>query len=125
LLLDGAGVLLVAPKKGKGTWERRKAYAFLTLALGAGSVRRVADLAEAKKLLDSDAEKQKWAWVYVDDDATEAAKVLFGAKAANGGSRKRKRNDGPQMCVEGMQGRVRVVGDEFVVQSLILGALVD
>jgi hypothetical protein len=125
LLLDGAGVLLVAPKKGKGTWERRKAYAFLTLALGAGSVRRVADLAEAKKLLDSDAEKQKWAWVYVDDDASEAAKVLFGAKAANGGGRKRKRNEGPQMCVEGMQGRVRVVGDEFVVQSLILGALVD
>ena len=125
LLLDGAGVLLVAPKKGKGTWERRKAYAFLTLALGAGSVRRVADLAEAKKLLASDAEKQKWAWVYVDDDAGEAAKVLFGAKASNGGSRKRKRNDGPQMCVEGMQGRVRVVGDEFVVQSLILGALVD
>jgi len=124
-LLDGAGVLLVAPKKGKGNWERRKAYAFLTLALGAGSVRRVADLAEAKKLLASDAEKQKWAWVYVDDDAGEAAKVLFGAKAPNGGSRKRKRNDGPQMCVEGMQGRVRVVGDEFVVQSLILGALVD
>lgn len=125
LLLNGAGVLLVAPKKGKGTWERRKAYAFLTLALGAGSVRRVADLVEAKKLLASDVEKQKWAWVYVDDDAGEAAKVLFGAKASNGGSRKRKRNDGPQMCVEGMQGRVRVVGDEFVVQSLILGALVD
>ena len=125
LLLGGAGVLLVAPKKGKGTWERRKAYAFLTLALGAGSVRRVADLAEAKKLLASDVEKQKWAWVYVDDDAGEAAKVLFGAKGSVGGSRKRKRNDGPQMCVEGMQGRVRVVGDEFVVQSLILGALVD
>lgn len=125
LLLGGAGVLLVAPKKGKGTWERRKAYAFLTLALGAGSVRRVADLAEAKKLLASDVERQKWAWVYVDDDAGEAAKVLFGAKGSGGGNRKRKRNDGPQMCVEGMQGRVRVVGDEFVVQSLILGALVD
>jgi hypothetical protein len=125
LLLGGAGVLLVAPKKGKGTWERRKAYAFLTLALGAGSVRRVADLAEAKKLLASDVEEQRWAWVYVDDDAGEAAKVLFGSKGASGAGRKRKRNDGPQMCVEGMQGRVKVVGDEFVVQSLILGALVD
>lgn len=124
LLLGGAGVLLVAPKKGKGTWERRKAYAFLTLALGAGSVRRVGDLAEAKKLLAADAEKQKWTWVYVDDDVSDAAKVLFGAKGSGAG-RKRKRNEGPQMCVEGMQGRVRVVGDEFVVQSLILGALVD
>jgi hypothetical protein len=128
LLLDGAGVLLVAPKKGKGTWERRKAYAFLTLALGAGSVRRVADLAEAKKLLASDAEKQKWLWVYVDDDVNDAAKTLFGGNKGSGGStagRKRKRNEGPQMCVEGMQGRVKVVADEFVVQSLILGALVD
>jgi len=126
LLLGGAGVLLVAPKKGKGTWERRKAYAFLTLALGAGSVRRVADLAEAKKLLASDAEKQKWLWVYVDDDVGEAAKTLFGkGSAATSAGGKRKRNEGPQMCVEGLQGRVRVVGDEFVVQSLILGALVD
>jgi hypothetical protein len=127
LLLGGAGVLLVAPKKGKGTWERRKAYAFLTLALGAGNVRRVADLAEAKKLLASDAEKQKWLWVYVDDDVGDAAKTLFGAKGSGGttAGRKRKRNEGPQMCVEGLQGRVRVVGDEFVVQSLILGALVD
>ena len=130
LLLGGAGVLLVAPKKGKGTWERRKAYAFLTLALGAGSVRRVADLAEAKKLLASDAEKQKWLWVYVDDDVNDAAKTLFGGGAKGSGTtsttgRKRKRNEGPQMCVEGLQGRVRVVGDEFVVQSLILGALVD
>lgn len=129
-LLGGAGVLLVAPKKGKGTWERRKAYAFLTLALGAGSVRRVADLAEAKKLLASDAEKQKWLWVYVDDDVGDAAKTLFGAGAkgsgtSTGAGRKRKRNEGPRMCVEGLQGRVRVVGDEFVVQSLILGALVD
>ena len=129
LLLGGAGVLLVAPKKGKGTWERRKAYAFLTLALGAGSVRRVADLAEAKKLLASDAEKQKWLWVYVDDDVGDAAKTLFGGGAKGSGGttagRKRKRNDGPQMCVEGLQGRVKVVGDEFVVQSLISGALVD
>jgi hypothetical protein len=129
LLLGGAGVLLVAPKKGKGTWERRKAYAFLTLALGAGSVRRVADLAEAKKLLASDAEEQKWLWVYVDDDVNDAAKTLFGGGKGSGGAaaggRKRKRNEGPQMCVEGLQGRVRVVGDEFVVQSLILGALVD
>ncbi|KAM0723704.1 hypothetical protein Q7P37_000692 [Cladosporium fusiforme] len=125
-LLAGAGVLLVAPKKGRGTWQLRKAYAFLTLALGAGSVRRVADLAEAKKLLASTGDdKDKWAWVYVDDDVGEAAKVLFGARGATGASKKRKRNEGAQMCVQGMQGRVRVVGDEFVVQSLILGALVD
>ena len=58
-----------------------------------------------------------------------SAKTLFGGGAKGSGGttagRKRKRNDGPQMCVEGLQGRVKVVGDEFVVQSLISGALVD
>lgn len=125
MLLNSAGVLLVAPKKGKAPWERRKAFAFLTLALGAGSVRRVADLSEAKNLLQK--ESDKWEWVYVDDDVSAAAKVLFDAKTAG---KKRRRGevtgkDGKELVVAGNEGRVRVVGDEFVIQSLILGDLID
>ncbi|KAI6893339.1 hypothetical protein KC334_g12850, partial [Hortaea werneckii] len=68
LLLNDDGVLIVAPaaatsggaaggggggggKSASQAWERRKAYAFLTLALGAGRVRRVAELEEVKGLL--------------------------------------------------------------------------
>ncbi|GAB7360659.1 hypothetical protein MBLNU230_g0538t1 [Neophaeotheca triangularis] len=125
VLLQGQGVLIVSPKKGKSTWERRKAYAFLTLALGAGHVKRVGDVEEAKALVDADGE-DRWKWVYVDGAVGEAASVLFGSKV--GGVRngkKRKRGKGAEVKMSVGDGRVRVVNDEFVVQSLILGALVD
>ena len=125
LLLEGDGVLIVAPKKGRGTWERRKAYAFLTLAIGAGHIKRVADLQEAKAL--TVAEPAKWKSVYVDGSMAEAAAVLFGHETAGG--KKRKRGiDAPKVDSKAMsvgQGSVRIVNDEFVIQSLILGALVD
>ncbi|KAK6441926.1 radiation sensitive protein rad9 [Oleoguttula sp. CCFEE 5521] len=124
LLLDGAGVLLVASKKSKATWERRRTYAFLTLAIGAGNVQRVSDLKEAKALLAGD--PGKWSWVYVDDEkVNEAAEALFGKSGV-----KRKRDETGakkkgQAVLSAGAGGVRVVGDEFVVQSLILGGLVE
>lgn len=126
-LLQGEGVLIVASKKGKGGWERRKAFAFLTLALGAGRVRRVGDLAGAKALLAAD-EAGRWAFVYVDFAVAEASAVVFGT--GGGAGKKRKREEGVKVKVDAKavvatDGRVTVVDDEFVVQSLILGALVD
>ncbi|KAK6442371.1 radiation sensitive protein rad9 [Oleoguttula sp. CCFEE 5521] len=124
LLLDGAGVLLVASGKSKATWERRRTYAFLTLAIGAGNVQRVNDLKEAKALLASD--PRKWSWVYVDNEkVNEAAEVLFG----NSGVKRKRDETGAKKKAQavlsaGTDG-VRVVGDEFVVQSLILGGLVE
>lgn len=127
MLLDGEGVLIVAPKKVKGALERRKAYAFLTLALGAGHLQRVADLVEARTLTAE--EPEKWKWVYVDGSVVEASKALF----CDHGEKKRKRDgsgaaaktDGQVMYGRDGEGKVKVVNDEFVVQSLILGALID
>ncbi|KAI7225609.1 hypothetical protein KC330_g9083 [Hortaea werneckii] len=166
LLLNDDGVLIVAPaaatssgagggggKSASQAWERRKAYAFLTLALGAGKVRRVAGLEEVRGLLgrsELDEEVQGgWKWVYVDGDVGEASARVFGGdggkgrgSSAVGGKGKRKRDgslgftgggggssgekvgDGKPMSVASPDGRVKVVNDEFVVQSLILGALV-
>ncbi|KAI6850536.1 hypothetical protein KC332_g2655 [Hortaea werneckii] len=167
LLLQGDGVLIVAPAAASGggaggksvsqAWERRKAYAFLTLALGAGRVRRVAGLEEVRGLLreseqDDEAEGGeqvsggRWKWVYVDGDVGEARVRVFGGEggkgrgggSAVGGKGKRKRHgslgitdgrgekvgDAKAMSVPSPDGRVKVVNDEFVVQSLILGALV-
>ena len=126
-LLNGDGVLIVAPKKNsKAIWERRKAYAFLTLALGAGCVKRVLDLEEARAWTGEGGGK-RWRWVYVDGDVVEACKVVFG-----GGGKKRKREGGAAVVKVGAKAMfaageagVRVVNDEFVVQSLILGALVE
>ncbi|KAK5747193.1 radiation sensitive protein rad9 [Elasticomyces elasticus] len=136
-LLDGDGVLIVATTKHKATWDRRKTYAFLTLALGAGYVKRVCDLAEAKLLLG--VEGESWKWVYVDGSVAEASATLFGSDhivPASGKKRKRGAEATPKIKVEGKakaksmtaasnDGSVKVVNDEFVVQSLILGALVD
>ncbi|GAB1739569.1 hypothetical protein NU219Hw_g4519t1 [Hortaea werneckii] len=167
LLLNDDGVLIVAPAAATGAgaggksasqaWERRKAYAFLTLALGAGKVRRVAGLEEVRGLLreseqgdDEGGQEVQggWKWVYVDGDVGEASARVFGggrvkgSSSAAGAKGKRKRDgslgfngsgggssgekvgDGKAMSVASPDGRVKVVNDEFVVQSLILGALV-
>jgi len=130
LLLNGDGVLIVASKKNNATWERRKAYAFLTLALGAGAVRRVNELQEVKALTSS--MNGGWKWVYVEGSVAEACASLFGRRGAGNG-KKRKRNDGvgamggkmDAKAMSASDGRVRIVNDEFVVQSLILGALIE
>ncbi|EME43673.1 hypothetical protein DOTSEDRAFT_80971 [Dothistroma septosporum NZE10] len=125
LLLDGDTVLIVAPKKGKSGWEKRKTYAFLTVALGAGKVQRVTDLQEAKATLQADPEVPTW--VYVDGAIADAEKAFFGGKAA--ASKKGKRGETSAEPDEkkhsARNGNVRIVDDEFVVQSLILGALID
>ena len=126
LLLNGDGVLIVASKKHKATWERRKAYAFLTLALGAIRVKRVSDLQEAKALAQDDPDT--WTWIYVEGSVADAAAVVFGKALTSG--KKRKRGEQPTVKVDGnsmcaANGSVKIVNDEFVMQSLILGALVD
>lgn len=120
----GGGVLLVV-SGGQKKWVQRKTYAFLTFALGAARVRRVGSLAAAKEALVL--EEGRWKWVFVDGRVEEAEKVLFGGV-------KRKREDeisgsgsgrGKETKMVAMKDGVRVVADEFVVQSLILGALVE
>jgi hypothetical protein len=121
-------------------------FIFLTLALGAGRVRRVADVAEARLLVERDGDGV-WGWVYVDFALAESGRVLFGMKGSGaagdvggdgrGGKKRRKGGvkDGHGAAGAGAaqgrnvlsrtDGRVRLVNDEFVVQSLILGDLVE
>ncbi|KAE9982688.1 hypothetical protein EG328_010681 [Venturia inaequalis] len=114
LLLGGKSVLVV---KGKGKdEEKRKIYLFLTYALGAAEVGRVKDLTEAKAELES----RPWDWVYVDGEPEEAKKVLFGKEKG----KKRKSESSVVGALVGGKA-VKVVGDEFVIQSLILGALME
>lgn len=128
-LLRDKSVLLVVGK-GKGE-ERRRAYVFLTLALGARKVERVRDIDAAKGMLTNGG--AAWDWVYVNDGGVEAACVqLLEGHEEQG--KKRKRKSGLEVLVptgalsatiEVEARDVRVVGDEFVVQSLILGALIE
>ncbi|KAK3679854.1 radiation sensitive protein rad9 [Recurvomyces mirabilis] len=131
LLLAGDNVLIVASQKHKA-WDRRKAYAFLTLALGAARVKRVIDVASARSILKT--ERDQWQWVYVDGSVVEASKILFGLTVWNAAERERERmrgddgvskGDAKVMVASSANGVIKAVNDEFVVQSLILGALVD
>lgn len=117
-MLEGMGVLFLLLKSGRGKTGadnklKREHYLWLTRALGARSVRRVQTVAVARRLITeaSDAEEpgQGWDIVYVDDgDKVESVKRDVGMSKVNEEERK-----------------VRVVSDEFVVQSLILGGLED
>ncbi|GIZ48023.1 hypothetical protein CKM354_001109800 [Cercospora kikuchii] len=124
-LLRNESLILVAPKTGSANMEKRKTFAFLTLACGAGQVKRVHDIAEAKKLTLNDPDT--WKWVYVDSSVAEAEKFLFGRAAATGKKKKRgsEANNVAPEKMSATDGVVKLVNDEFVIQSLILEALVE
>jgi hypothetical protein len=133
-LLAGQSVLLVMGR-GKAE-EKRKAYIFLTYALGASRVERVPDLGTARALLDSQSDaglQNTWDWIYVDDADQAAAKSMLTPKPKTQRihlfhGKKRKMSiastatptpNNESKCT------ARVVGNEFVCQSLILGRLFE
>jgi Fungal Rad9-like Rad53-binding/BRCA1 C Terminus (BRCT) domain len=100
-LLQGEAVIVI---KGKGkAEEKRRPYIFLTKAAGAGKLEACVDLKGAKALLDREADSA-FKWVFVDDKELGKAEAALLPK---GKSRQSK--------------ELRVVGNEFLCQSLILG----
>ncbi|MCJ1473596.1 hypothetical protein MMC13_002247 [Lambiella insularis] len=122
--LSGTSVLLIT---GKGKDEQMmKAYPFIAYALGASNVSRAANLDAARQMVqEAQGNGKPWDWVCYPEgekggDAfggKYARSVLFGS---NERGRKRKRSG---MC-ESVR-KPRVVVTEFVMQSLILGQLLD
>jgi hypothetical protein len=124
-LLTGKSILLIT---GRGrVEERRKPYFFLTQALGARRVKHVPNNQEARKfLLEAESKGDEWNWVYVDENEDEAEKAIFGAGIVP--PRKRKRaseaSDDGGTTVPPPR-KVRIVSDEYVIQSLILGKFLE
>ncbi|KAL4927784.1 chromatin-binding protein RAD9 [Aspergillus undulatus] len=118
-LLNGQSVLLITGRNGKAVDERRKAYIFLTYALGASKIERVPDIQSARAILDQSRSQtgegaSTWDWVYMDDESASLS------------SKKRRKSRPAESSDDlGLDSVVRVVGNEFVCQSLILGRLVD
>lgn len=130
-LLAEKSVLIVM---GRGKAEqKRKAYIFLTFALGASRVERVPDLETARALLDSQSEgglPSTWDFVCVDDADQDAAKAMMAPRPTtqrinlvNG--KKRKSSATFTMDDSDTNSTTKVVGNEFVCQSLILGRLFE
>lgn len=120
-LLAGESVLLVMSKAEE---EIMKNHPLFTHALGASRVSRVTTLeAAAKVVTKAYVDGEPWDWLYSHDNEKQAEKVIFGS---NSGGRKRKRvwDSEVERGVPAKR-KTKVVGNEFVVQSLILGRLAD
>lgn len=126
-LAKGKNVMVVTGAT-KSAEDKRKAHLFLMSAIGAARIERVRDLNAAKDLLTHG--KMDWDWIYVDDASTAKAERFLGlgvsaaATEMPGRKRKRRLTDEPEVALGRGRG-LRVVNDEFVVQSLILGSLAE
>ncbi|KAL5355421.1 hypothetical protein BJX96DRAFT_183256 [Aspergillus floccosus] len=133
-LLQGQSVLIVMGRS-KADEEKRKAYLFLTYALGAARVERVSDIKAVRATLEQQSRtgSARWDWIYVDnEEKASAISGLLGPGSQKAQPvhhpRKRKRGvlaDSARGRDPGSGPNVRIVGNEFVCQSLILGKLVD
>lgn len=134
-LLHNQNVLLMTGASKK-EFVKKQPYMFLLHALGPSKFARCRDLLTAKDLVTND----DWDWVCVDGGAegvANAASVLFGKKNTStaaskkkAGGRKRKAQDAAEaemLITSGIVGgkKVQIACDEFVIQSLILGALIE
>ncbi|MCJ1229855.1 hypothetical protein MMC12_006525 [Toensbergia leucococca] len=120
-LLQEKSVLLMMSKDEE---ENMKTRLLITHALGARRVSRALNLkAAARAVKEAQANEEPWDWVYSHANDQEVEEHLFGGGHAG---RKRKRgraSDGSETAI--IDGRTKVIGNEFVVQSLILGQLLD
>ncbi len=140
-MLEGMGVLFLMGKKDKDSLkgEKKKQYLWLTRALGAREVGRVKDVGEVKALVTTNQDAEAgWDLIYVDDKAqidSVKEEILGNEEAADDDDDDDEDRDeamidadadaDTQPAEQKPKRRVRVVSDEFVVQSLILGCLED
>lgn len=121
--LQGSRILLVVKKALEG---KKMAYVFLARVLGA-SVTRVFSVEEAKAEAKAAEDAGKpFDWVYVDgkDDAGDL--VAGTGTASSGGGKKRKRASAAAQTVgEPVAKKIRTLSDELVIQSLILGRMIE
>lgn len=122
-LLEGTQILLVM-KKTKNE-DKRQPYVFLAQVLG-GSLIRANTPEEARAmLLEREGHGEPFDWVYVDDQMPNIEEALFGPKTAGVTSRKRKRQSVGNGEGDHPPKRIRTLNDELVIQSLILGRLIE
>ncbi|VUC23813.1 unnamed protein product [Clonostachys rosea] len=119
-LLEGQNVLVVMDSK-KSRAEAKQPYIFLAQALGP-RISRVFTAQQAQQAIKKHAKDGRpYQWIYVDKSAGTAGSVM--SSFSNGGGKKRKRNHSAS-CLSAEE-CPRVLNDELVIQSLILGRIVQ
>lgn len=119
-MLNRASVLIIMEK---GQEKSMQQHPLITHALGASKISRaISDASAAKAVADAQALGEPWDWVFSYDREREVEEKLFGG---SGTGTKRKRGRDSEYGPPGKKGKTRVVGNEFVIQSLILGMLIE
>ncbi|KAM0343667.1 hypothetical protein ACHAPU_008258 [Fusarium lateritium] len=117
-LLDGQRVLVVVDSK-KSRNDAKEPYIFLATLLGP-SISRVFSTQQARELL---LEQQKagapFDWLYLDKGTGTVDAILTCAEVSGG--KKRRKSAAAQPKID----NIRVLDDELVIQSLILGRIVE
>ncbi|KAF4987351.1 hypothetical protein FGRMN_10412 [Fusarium graminum] len=117
-LLDGQRVLVVVDSK-KSRNDAKEPYIFLATLLGP-SISRVFSTQQARELL---LEQQKagtpFDWLYLDKGTGTVDAILTCSEASGG--KKRRKSAAAQPKID----NIRVLDDELVIQSLILGRIVE
>lgn len=123
-LLNHSRVLLIMPRAEEG---KKAAYIFLARVLGA-SLSRVYTIDEAKTQLKArENAGDPYDWVYVDEsmDGTAALFAESGSARPLAGTKKRKRRSDASVADAPPPKKIRTLSNELVVQSLILGRLIE
>lgn len=116
LLLEGERILIVVDSK-KARNSAKEPYIFLVKALGP-SISRVFTTQQAREaLLAHKKAGNPFDWLYVDKGTSTVEAVLA---PPSGGSKKRKKT-----AAFTKMGNMRILDDELVIQSLILGRMVN
>ncbi|CAH0018671.1 unnamed protein product [Clonostachys rhizophaga] len=119
-LLEGQKVLVVMDSK-KSRAEAKQPYIFLAQALGP-RISRVFTAQQAQQAIKKHAKDGRpYQWIYVDKSAGTAESVM--SSLGNGGGRKRKRSHSASYL--SAEECPRVLNDELVIQSLILGRIIQ
>ncbi|KAH7008503.1 hypothetical protein EDB80DRAFT_612384 [Ilyonectria destructans] len=117
-LLDGQRILVVVDSR-KARSEAKEPYIFLATVLGP-SISRVFTIQQAREvLLEHQKAGNPFDWLYIDKGTGTVEAVLAPPEVA--GTKKRRRSAAAQQTM----GNIRVLDDELVIQSLILGRMVE
>ncbi|KAH8720576.1 DNA repair protein crb2 [Beauveria bassiana] len=118
-LLHDQSVLVVMDGK-KDRSEAKQPYIFLCQALGP-SITRVATVEQGRAALAERAKgSHPFTWLYIDK-STGTAEAVLAPPAAARSKKKKKRTSAATQAGTG----VRILHDELIVQSLILGRIVE
>ncbi|KAK3370322.1 hypothetical protein B0H63DRAFT_440707 [Podospora didyma] len=118
--LEGGKILLVMKKSVEG---KKMAYVFLARVLGA-SLSRVYNIDEAKQEMKAAEDSgHPFDWVYVDGKSDQGR--LFAPSVPSAADGKKRKRASTASVAEPPSKRVRTLSDELVIQSLILGRLIE